>query len=78
MDRREVQRRLVASETFCFSGTRDFPKVYETLTRHHVEPELSLAADPAYFGSASNIDDGYEVTWDLEIDEITISALERE
>lgn len=76
MDRREVQRRLVASETFCFSGARDFPKVYETLTRHHADPDSPPAQGGLATGfglGAANFEDGYRVSLDLTTGEIEVA-----
>lgn len=75
MDRREVQRKLVASETFCFAGARDFPKVYETLTRHHVEPVDSFPTHLPAYQRPTPDEDGYKVVLDLESGDITVTAL---
>jgi hypothetical protein len=38
MHRKDVYKRLVASETYWFGGVRETPKVFEAGTRHHVDP----------------------------------------
>jgi hypothetical protein len=77
MDRRDVQRRLVASETFCFSGARDFPKVYETLTRHHADPDSSqtFAVNSSLGLSYGAVDPeaGYRVSLDLATGEVEVA-----
>jgi hypothetical protein len=74
MDRRDVQRRLVASETFCFSGSREFPKVYETVTRHHAEPDPSDQSGSLSLGFLStSFTDGYRVSLDLVTGDIDVS-----
>ncbi|GAA3833495.1 hypothetical protein [Nocardioides panacisoli] len=78
MDRREVQRKLVASETFCFAGARDFPKVYETLTRHHVEPVGSISGQLSSYAHPDPDADAYKVVLDLKSGDITVTALRDE
>lgn len=40
MNRRQVQKRLIASENLWFGTSRASRRVWGTVTRHHADPEV--------------------------------------
>lgn len=72
MNRRDVHKRLIASESYWFGGVRDVPKVFETGTRYSVEP--ILARGPAGHPPVDATEaDCFEVSVDLATGRLSVS-----
>lgn len=70
MNRKDRHARLIASESYWFGGVRDVPKVYETGTRHHIDPLVGRDLEPRT-GDAPAASDYYEVSVDLRTGELS-------
>jgi hypothetical protein len=77
MHRKDVYKRLVASESQWFGGVRDTPKVFEAGTRHHVDPIVPSIAT-AEAGDSEVPRESFVYAVDLATGALSVRAAETE
>jgi hypothetical protein len=76
VNRRDLYKRLLASETRWFGSVRGAPKVYDNVTRNHIDPTPSRSlSQPA--GGMLPGDGYYEMIVDVETGDLTFGPVNR-
>lgn len=78
MNRRDLYKRLLASETRWFGSVRDAPKVFDNVTRNHIDPPASTLVLADRTGVVERGDAYYEMTVDAQTGELSFGPLARE
>ena len=78
MNSRDLYKRLLASETQWFGSVREAPKVFDNVTRNHIDPPLSRSSVAGLVDEVRPGETYYEMIVEVETGELTFGPAIRE